>query len=180
MGNFRCTDSHPNYWFTLYTQEALQLYSAVSTFSYPRVRLLNVNLCSRSIPLAMMCDLLAGQKQRLWRVCSACRRCGAKPASSSRTPVTLRILCWPSSANERLTSSLSHRPSRLAPPPTEVVLTLAALDTGTDTKAWRKLFWESQEMNQTEQKSFISDCSLDAASELPQCRCEGRFCFCHL
>lgn len=93
------------------------------------------NPCLTSIPLAMTCDLLAGQKQRLWRVSSACRRCGAKSASSSRAPVSLRMLCWPSSVNETLASSLSHRPRRLQPVLTEAAFTPAALGTGTDKKA---------------------------------------------
>ena len=84
----------------------------------------------------MTWGLLAGHKQRLWRVSSAFRRWAATSASSSRTPVTLRRLCWMSSANERVTSSFSHRPSTPPPPP--------ALGTGTETKAWRKLFWEQQ------------------------------------
>lgn len=115
-------------------------------FSYPWVNGIP------SIPLAMTCDLLAGQKQRFWRVSSACRRCGAKSASSSSAPVSLRILCWPSSVNERLASSLSHRPRRLQPLLTDVALTPAALGTGTDKKAWRKLFWESQKWNKSEQR----------------------------
>lgn len=110
------------------------------------------NPCLTSIPLAMTCDLLAGQKQRFWRVSSACRRCGAKSASSSSAPVSLRILCWPSSVNERLASSLSHRPRRLQPLLTDVALIPAALGTGTDKKAWRKLFWESQKWNKSEQR----------------------------
>lgn len=107
--------------------------------------------CDLSLPLAMTCGLLAGQKQRLWRVSSAWRRCCARSANSSRAPVTLRILCWPSSANETLTSSFSHRPSRQ---PADVALkppTFLGIDT--DGKACRKLFWEGQQRKHVNTRS---------------------------
>lgn len=95
-----------------------------------------------------MCGLLAEQKQRLCRVSSAERRCCARSASSSRAPLTLRMLCWPSSANERLTSNISHGPRRLLPMPPAARLALlpTALGTGADGKAWRKLLWKKNEM----------------------------------
>lgn len=87
--------------------------------------------------------LLAGQKQRLCRTSRAGRRCCARSASSSRVPLTLRMLCWPSSANERLTSSFSHRPNSPPPPPAaNAALLPPDFGTGTDGKAWRKLFWK--------------------------------------
>lgn len=94
----------------------------------------------------MTCDLKVGLKQRLWRVSSACGRCGASSASSSRTPDTFRIFCCPSSVADRLTRNLSHRLRRFPPPPTDEALAPATLGTGTNRRAWRKLFWESQEM----------------------------------
>lgn len=97
--------------------------------------------CILVIPLAMMCGLLAGQKQRLWRVSRAWRRWGARSASSSRTPLTLRIHCWMSSANERLSSSFNHRVSRFPAPAAAVALTPPALGSGTEVRACRKLFW---------------------------------------
>lgn len=96
----------------------------------------------------MTCGLLAGQRQRLWRMSSAWRRGCARSTSSSRVPVTLRILCWPSSVKERLTSSLSHRLRRLPPLPVDMTLT-PALGTGTDGKACRKLFWERRRRKHT-------------------------------
>lgn len=158
QGTFSCTEFFPNHWLALWTHNADK--SAYWTSPFDLLFLFFISLsaipkcnpCLTSIPLAMMCDLLAGQKQRFWRVSSACRRCGAKSASSSSAPVSLRILCWPSSVNERLASSLSHRPRRLQPLLTDVALTPAALGTGTDKKAWRKLFWESQKWNKSEQK----------------------------
>lgn len=107
-----------------------------------KVRAVANQPCS-PVPLAMMCGLLAGQKQRLCRTSSAGRRCCARSASSSRAPLTLRMLCWPSSANERLTSSFSHRPNRLPPPlAASVALLPPDLGAGTNGKDWRKLFWK--------------------------------------
>lgn len=91
------------------------------------------------VPLAMTWGLLAGQKQRLCSVSSARRRCWATSARTSRASGTLRMLCWPSSANDRLTSNLSHRPSRLPLPPVDV-LTPPTLGVGTDGKACRNWF----------------------------------------
>lgn len=126
-----------------------------------------------AVPLAMTCGLLAGQKQRLWRVSSARRRCWATSARTSRAPDTLRMLCWPSSANDRLTSSLNHRPSRPPPPPPPPppaeVLAPAALCTGTDGKACRKWFCRRQETRSERVHSLMGfkwDCEIFQFTQL--------------
>lgn len=96
------------------------------------------------IPLARTLGLLAEQKQMLWRMS---RMVGLHPecldwassTSSSKAPLSLRIICCPSSPNDTFRRSLSQRDrtSPVGPP-----LRLPALGMGRDRKCCRKLLWK--------------------------------------